>query len=129
MENQKSFRLGLTLILIIFFSLVSFVVNSNPNHEIAFVRFVCFHKDAIEKLVEDDKVDRHKAMLTFRGLVQLKACAVMPQGKLLKIDKTLKKYKNSKGETNFLIEIVDEAKNKYYTIIENQNVKKPGLKV
>ena len=129
MEKQKSFRIGLALILILFFSLVSFAANSNPPKEIAFVRFVCFHKNAIDRLIADDKIDRNKAMLTFRVLVQLRACAVMPQGKLLKINRTLKEYKDSKGDPTFLIEIIDQAQNVFYTIIEKQNIKEQGLKV
>ena len=123
----KSLVVSLVVILLSVFSMHDAYGKEKGK---AFIRFVCFEKSAIDRLVEADKVNRHKALLTFRTLAQFGACVVDPNGRIVKIERKIEEYLDSENKKTFVITIKDNEGKEFYTIIqEPDRVPNKGLSV
>jgi len=111
----KSLVVSLVVILLSVFSMHDTYGKEKGK---AFIRFVCFEKSAIDRLVEADKVSRYKALLTFRTLAQFNACVVDTTGHVVKIERRIEEYMDSENKKTFVIVIKNSQGQEFYTIIQ-----------
>jgi|TARA_R110000824_G_scaffold94543_2_gene228002 hypothetical protein len=97
----------------------------------AFVRFVCFEEESVNRLVEADKIDRHKALLTLKALLDFQACEFDPNGRYVQIERTIRTYLDAKNRECSVITVKSTDGTEYYTLIQKSQIKieNKGLKV
>jgi len=120
--DSRLFKICLTFILLLFLVFCSAAAFSKD----APIRMVCFKKEAIQPLIEADKVNAAKAMTIFNMMIYLKQCAFY-RGGPVQIKEILEVYIDSEGAKTLFITVEDDQNIIYYSIITS--VKLKGIQV